>query len=260
MAGFQSFLFTARAVMMRLAFFTICLAALAALAATLLAALGIWPWLSLQAGIGGEVHPNAGMAAQIMLTVLALMLVFFLPASGRILALETSHRRFALNMEDVLRAYQLAHAADRAGLFTLASEFDAVKERIAYLRDHPDLAGLEPDVLEAAAQMSQISGELAKTYSDEKVARARQFLKQRQEEIEAFKARLEDAKVITQELRQWTRDVEVEESIAKSHLARLRGELFELLPELSAQLQTPPDGSGPEAGSVVPIQPPRRAD
>ncbi|WP_264213131.1 DNA repair protein [Leisingera thetidis] len=258
MAGFQSILFTAQTAMMRLSFLMVCLAALAALAATGLSALGIWPWLSLQAGIGAGVSPQAGMAAQIMLTAVAVMLAFFLPASGRILALENSHRRFSLRMEDVLQAYQLAHAADRTGVFTLASEFDAVKERLAFLRTHPDLAGLEPDVLEVASQMSQVSQELADTYSDAKVARARTFLTQRQEELDTFKARLEDAQIIMHELRQWTRDVEIEESIAKSHLGRLRGELFELLPELSAQLQTPPDGSDPEAGSVVPIQPPRR--
>ncbi|WP_019295938.1 MULTISPECIES: hypothetical protein [unclassified Leisingera] len=260
MAGIQSILFTAQTALMRLSFLMICLGAAAALTATVLAALGIWPWLSLQAGLGADIHPQAGMMAQIALTALAVMLVFFLPANGRVLALEHSHRRFALNMEDVKQAYQLAHAGDRAGVFTLASEFDAVKERLAFLRDHPDLQGLEPDVLETAAQMSQVSRELAETYSDAKVARARMFLKQRQEELETFKARLEDAQIIMHELRQWTRDVEIEESIAKSHLGRLRGELFELLPELSAQLQGQPDGSDPEGGSVVPIQPPRRAD
>lgn len=260
MAGIQSILFNAQTLVMRLAYYLICLAALAALAATALAALGIWPWLSLEAGLGTRPLPQAGMIAQAGLTLLMVVLVFFLPASGRMLALENSHRRFALSMEDVQHAYRLAHAADRAGTFALASEFDAVKERITFLRAHPDLAGLEPDVLETAAQMSQVSRELAKTYSEEKVTRARTFLKQRQEELETFQARLEDAKIIMQELRQWARDVEVEESIAKSHLARLRGELFELLPELSAQLQNPPDGSDPQPGSVVPIQPPRRAD
>lgn len=257
MAGLKTFLFTAQTAMMRLCFCAICLSALAALVATGLSALGVWPWLSLQAGFGAEAHPQAGMAAQIGLTLLAVMLVFFLPANGRMLALENSHRRFSLNMEDVLQAYQLAHAGDRAGVFTLASEFDAVKERLAFQRDHPDLAGLEPDVLEVAAQMSQVSRELAETYSDGKVARARAFLTQRQQELDTFKTRLEDAQIIMHELRQWSRDVEIEESIAKSHLGRLRGELFELLPELSAQLQAPPDGSGPETGSVVPIQPPR---
>ncbi|WP_323784064.1 DNA repair protein [Leisingera sp.] len=260
MSGVQSILFTAQTAFMRLTFLLICGGALAALAATGMSAAGLWPWLSLQAGIGAEIHPQAGMAAQIILTALAVMLAFFLPASGRILALENSHRRFSLQMEDVLQAYQLAHAADRAGSFTLASEFDAVKERLAFLRSHPDLAGLEPQVLEVASQMSQVSHELAETYSDAKVARARLFLQQRQEELETFKARLEDARIIMHELRQWTRDVEIEESIAKSHLGRLRGELFELLPELSAQLQGLPDGTDPQPGSVVPIQPPRRAD
>ncbi|UWQ31435.1 DNA repair protein [Leisingera sp. M527] len=260
MSGVQSILFTAQTAFMRLTFLLICFGALAALAATGLSASGVWPWLSLQAGVGADIYPQAGMAAQITLTALAVMLAFFLPANGRILALETSHRRFSLQMEDVLQAYQLAHAADRAGIFTLASEFDAVKERLAFLRSHPDLAGLEPQVLEVASQMSQVSHELAETYSDAKISRARLFLQQRQEELETFKARLEDAQIVMHELRQWSRDVEIEESIAKSHLGRLRGELFELLPELSAQLQSPPDGSDPHPGSVVPIQPPRRAD
>jgi predicted nucleic acid-binding Zn-ribbon protein len=105
-----------------------------------------------------------------------------------------------------------------------------------------------------------VSQDLASTYSDANVERARTFLKQRQEELDAFQARLEDAKMVMHELRQWTRDVEIEESLAKSHLGRLREELFELLPELSAQLQGPPDGTDPETSSVVAMKPPRRAD
>ena len=42
-------------------------------------------------------------------------------------------------MEDIARAYHLCHTADRAGVFTLSSEFDSVRERLAYQRDHPDL-------------------------------------------------------------------------------------------------------------------------
>jgi len=66
----------------------------------------------------------------------------------------------------------------------MSSEFDAVRERLAYLRDHPDLDSLEPQVLELAAQMSHQSRELSDIYNDEKVTRAKTFLKQRQEEAE----------------------------------------------------------------------------
>lgn len=235
-----------------------CLFALFALA---MAALGQWPWLMIEAGFGAETLPQAGIYAQIGLTFLLLLLLFYLPTNGRIMALEHSHRQFHMGMEDITRAYRAAHAADRAGVFQIASEFDAVRERLDFLRSHPELATLEPEVIELAAQMSQISHELAETYSDAKVDRARLFLRQRQEELEAFQTRFEDAKIIMHELRQWTRDLEIEESIAKSHLARLRDELFELLPELSAQLQGPPDGSDPDQTSVVPMQPsPRRRE
>lgn len=251
-------LFQIQALFLRLTLFFICMAALAAVAATALSTAGLWPWLDLDAGIGGVPYPQAGMIAQIALTALLVMLAFYLPANGRILALERSHRSFSLQMEDVARAYAAVHAADRKGTFDLASEFDAVKNRMAFLKDHPDLGSLEPEVLEVAAQMSQVSHELAETYSDANVARARTFLKQRQEEAAQLAARLEDAKVILHELEQWTRDVEIEESIARSQMLRLREELFELLPELSAQLQD----SGREGArpSVVPLAKPRGSE
>lgn len=244
---------------LRLTFFLICAAAFLAVAATILSALGVLPWLSMQAGFGtGAV--DAGVYIQIGLTCLILMLAFYLPSSARMMALENTHRKFAMNMRDIVDAYRTAHAADRSGAFALASEFDAVKERMAFLRDHPDLQALEPQILELAAQMSQVSQELADTYGEAKVTRARTFLQQRQEEIEQFQQRIEDAQTIQHELRQWTRDIEIEESIAKSQLKRLRDELFELLPELSAQLQPPPDGSDPSASSVIAMSPPRAAE
>ncbi len=245
---------------LRLTFFMICAAALCAVVTTSLSALGVLPWLSLQAGFGQTGVIDAGVFVQIGLTCLILMLAFYLPSSARMMALENTHRKFSLNMHDIVDAYQIAHAADRSGAFALASEFDAVKERMAFLRDHPDLQALEPEVLETAAQMSQISQELAETYGEARVERARTFLKQRQEEVELFQQRIEDAQTILHELGQWTRDIEIEESIAKSQLTRLRDELFDLLPELSAQLQTPPDGSDPSKSSVIAMSPPRAAE
>lgn len=259
MAALHSISIQFQNLFLRLTFFLICSAALFAVTATLLSATNVWPWVILPVTLDGKNIPDAGMYIQIGLTALVLMLAFYLPSNARIMALENAHRKFSLQMQDVIDAYQIAHAADRSGAFALSSEFDAVKERMAFLRDHPDLQALEPDILELAAQMSHVSHELAETYGDAKVARARGFLQQRQEEVELFQQRIEDAQTILHELRQWTRDVEIEESIVKSQLTRLRHELFELLPELSAQLQTPPDGTDPTAPSVIAMSPPPRA-
>ncbi|WP_176440892.1 DNA repair protein [Oceanicola sp. 22II-s10i] len=208
------------------------LLALSLVTVTLLCAFGVLPWPELALAWNGAPVEGAGMWALIGLTVLAIGLCSFVPSNGRIMALETSHRNFHISMHDVAHAYHKAHAADREGVFRMSHEFDAVRERIAFLRDHPDLDGLEPEILEAAAQMSQVSHELASIYSEEKVNRARTFLKQRQEEIEQFNDRLDTAKAITNDLRRWLDAVEMEESIARSQLDRMLAELDDLLPEL----------------------------
>jgi len=231
---FRSTLRALRTIAQVCALALICLAALAATASTALAAAGVLPWLTLEAGAGGAAWPGAGVAAQLGLTGLLVALCFFLPSNGRILALETSHRKFEMQMQDVARAYHAAHAADRAGTFRLSSEFDAVKERLAWLRGHPDLERLEPGVLELAAQMSHVSRELAETYSDEAVTRARDFLVQRQHEIDRFESRIEEATLIVNDLRRWQEAVELDEAGAQARLDRLRETLGEVLPEILA--------------------------
>ncbi|MFK7835064.1 MAG: DNA repair protein [Sulfitobacter sp.] len=218
--------------MQRLALVVFVLAALALLGASVMAALGQWSWISLPLQYQGLPVENAGMYVQIGLTVIAVGLCFFLPSNRRIMQLENSHRRFSIGMEDVARAYAAVHAADRAETFQLSSEFDAVRERLAYLRDHPDLSLLEPALLEVAAQMSHISRELAEVYSDDKISRARAFLKERQQEIALFNERLEQAKGISTDLKHWVHEVELEESVAVAQLERLRAEMQEILPEL----------------------------
>lgn len=226
----------------RLAVFIFVLSALGLSAVTIAAFFGLAPWLEFHASFGGVTYENAGQIAQIGLTVLAVLLCFFLPANARIMTLENSHRRFSLGMNDVARAYAAAHSADRTGTFQLSSEFDAVRERLAYLRDHPDLGGLEPDLLEVAAQMSHISRELSDVYSDDKVARARAFLTQRQQEVETFNARLDQAKQISRELKHWAHEVDLEESVASSQLQRLRDDLRDVLPELGLEEMIRRDG------------------
>lgn len=231
------------AVLQRLAAAMIVLSALALVAATTAAAFGALPWLDLDVGFGGVPFANGGQIAQIGGTVLAVLLCFYLPANARLMALETSHRRFDIGMQDIARAYHAAHAADRAGVFRLASEFDAVRERLSWLREHPDLGSLEPELLEVAAQMSHISQELADIYSEEKVARARAFLRQRQEEVAAFNDRIEHAKEVIRDLRHWAHEVDLEENVAASQLARLREDLLAALPELGIEEVLRADGT-----------------
>lgn len=206
--------------------------ALALLAYTVACAAGRAEWLSLPLTFGATTFEGGGMVLQTGMTALAVGLCFFLPSNARIMALETSHRRFHIGMQDVARAYQVAHAADRKGVFTLGSEFDSVRERMAHLREHPDLSDLEPSVLEIAAQMSHLSRDLARVYSDRNVARARDFLIQRQQEVEDFNRRLDHAKTVATDMRRWLDRVEMDEAVAASQLDRLCDELTGILPEL----------------------------
>ncbi len=139
-------------------------------------------------------------------------------------------------MEDVAKAYAIAHAQDRSGVFKLSGEFDAVRERLGFLRDQPDLAQLEPSMLEAASQMSHISAELAATYSDRKVERARTVLKERQHEIGEFNQRLEEAKIVSTELKGWLGQVEMDESVARAQIDRLVDDLADVLPALGLEV------------------------
>jgi hypothetical protein len=242
-AQVESVLTLIGALFQRLAAIVLVLSALGLVAATAAAAFGGLPWLQIEAGYGGRTYENAGQIAQIGMTLLAVLSCFYLPSNARIMALETSHRRFDIGMQDIARAYHAAHAADREGVFRLSSEFDSVRERLAWLREHPDLGALEPGLLEVAAQMSHVSQELADIYSEEKVERARAFLRQRQEEVAAFNDRIARAKAVSQELRHWAHEVELEESVAASQLARLREEIQAVLPELGVEEILRADGT-----------------
>jgi hypothetical protein len=121
-------------------------------------------------------------------------------------------------------------------VFTFSSEFDAVRARIAYLRDHPDLSRLEPEVLEVAAQMSQQSRHLADVYSDEKVTRAKAFLEQRQVEAEDQQQKIVEALHAVHEIGKWAQQVDLEESVVASQLAQLDERLQLALPALGYTL------------------------
>jgi hypothetical protein len=208
---------------------------------TILCALGFASWFSLTATFGELTFPEAGYYLQLTISALVGSLLFFIPANARIFALEQSHRNFQINMEDISRAYHHVHTADRAGMFTLSSEFDAVRERLSYLRDHPDLDRLEPGVMEVAAQMSQQARHLADVYNVDKVARAKDFLRQRQEEAELQQERIVEALHACTEVRKWAQQVELEESIVASQLAQLDEQLQAALPALGYSLEHEPE-------------------
>jgi hypothetical protein len=236
--SFQSAALRVTQVFHALSLFLISAVALAALGISVLSALGVIPWLTMTLAFGDYVFPQAGMAVQLTVTAILCLMLFFVPASVRVLNLERAHRDFRVSMQDVARAYHAAHTADRAGVFTLSSEFDQVRERLAYLRDHPDMGMLESDILTLAAQMGTQARHLADVYSDAKVARAKDFLTQRQTEAEAQQARIVEALHVVREIRRWADQVETEESIVASQLAQLDEQLQAILPALGYDFQT----------------------
>lgn len=228
---------------------TLCL-----IAASSLAALGVLPWPRLSLGFGASELPNAGMWAQLGLTAFSALLCLFLPANTRMARLERSHRTFAMGLEDVAHAYRLAHAADRAGVFALSAEFENMRARLNHLRQHPDLAHLEPELLQLAAAMSFQTRDLARTYSDARVSRARDFLRQRQEEVQALTDRITLARQTTDELRRWLTDIEAEERLAEQQIKRLEADLREILPQLGYALEV----DDPRDATVVQLPKPAK--
>lgn len=230
-----------------LAFGLILLLALGALAVLALTLAGILPPLELTLRLAGQPVPNAGLWLEGTLAALFLLLTAFLPAAGRTLRLERTHRDFTMRMEDVAAAYATAHRADREGIFTLSAEFDSVRERLHHLRQHPDLGNLEPEILELAAQMSHISRDLAKVYSDDKVTRARTFLTQRQQEVAQTRDRIRLAQYAANELKRWLQDVEADERLVTAQIERLDQDLREVLPALGYAVEDVPANVVPMA-------------
>ncbi len=239
--GFHSLALAVVRLLQSLAFIILIAITIFMLAWTALAAFGVWPWLGVSLRLGDTAIPNAGQSVQIGLTAFSIALCVFLPANARILKLEKAHRTFAVDMEDIAKAYQISHQSDRKGVFTLSEQFDTVRERLLHLRNHPDLGHLEPEILDLAAQMSFQSRDLAKVYSEDKVARAQVFLTHRQQEAEQMADRLTAARHTCDELRRWLEDVEAEERVAAQQLKRLEADLFELLPRLGYELDADPN-------------------
>lgn len=208
----------------------------AASIATLLAMTGLLPWLPLNLTSTTGDSLLIGPWVQVLGTVFLLGLCAFLPGVHQIQSLEKSHREFKLSMDDVARAYQISHATDRSGTFTLSAEFEDMRDRLDTMRRHPDLGHLEPEILEVAAQMSHVTRDLALIYSEKKVARAKDFLRQRQHELDAFSEKLGLALRVTQDLQRWQKDVEASELEVNRQVDRLEKDLQEILPQLGYEM------------------------
>lgn len=198
------------------------------LVATTAAALGLIPWAELPVSFAGVTVPWAGQAAQIGLSVFFLLLAVYVPTNRHVMTLEATHRKFSLSMDDITRAYQAAHFADRRKAFEMKREFDAVRERYEFLSKHPDLPEIDAELLTVAAQMSEQSRELANSFSEARVQRAEESLRQRKQDAEELQSRIEVANAASRELRRQIEDVEFSEGSAASQLALLREELAEL--------------------------------
>jgi hypothetical protein len=197
---------------------------------------GLVPWLSLTGTGEGSHSFSIGVGVQLVLTTILASLCFFLPTNRRVLQLEASHRSFHVGMDDVRCAYEAMHNADRAGVFKLKGEFDSMRERLTRLRAHPELGRLEPEILELAAQMSFMSRDLAKIYSDEGVARARSFLAERHNEAERLQLQIREAGLVARELRLALDQVEAEENSTRLALDQLRDNLQTILPQIGLHL------------------------
>ncbi len=225
--------FTAIGQLLAISVFSI--AGLALLIATGLACAGVLPWLQLDATYYDQPLENAGMAFQIGVTVLVLLLAVYVPTNRHVMMLEASHRDFAISMDDVTRAYQAVHLSDRKQAFEMEREFDAIRERFEYLRTHPDLPEIDAELLTIAAQMSQQSRDLARTFSEEQVARARDSLAQRKKDAEELESRIQSAAAASRELRREIEDVEFAEGSAASQMKRLRDVLAELEARIASE-------------------------
>lgn len=239
MNDFKSMMRVCIALMQRLSLILFAALALGLIVTTALATLGAVPWVTLPLEWNGAAIPAAGLYAQVGLTIFALSLCFFLPANWRMMRLEDSHRRFELGVNDITRAYHAAHAADRDGLFRTQDAFDDMRDRVSFMRDHPDLGHLEPEILDLAAKMSHISRDLADAYCDDRVSRARSFLKERQYEVDRFNDRLAHARAIHSEFSNWITRIELDENVARAQMERLLDELETLLPELNKPTPVP---------------------
>jgi FtsZ-binding cell division protein ZapB len=153
-----------------------------------------------------------------------------------------------MNMQDVQQAYYNAFAADRTRMFSLASEFDAIRARFEYLKSLPDFARVKPEILTIAAQMGYLSRDLAAATSEVQIEQATTFLLQRQQEIETWKTRIDNLRQLEGQIRGAANELTMEEASLASQGQRYVDEIQRLLAQMGYEIV-------PATSNVVSITP-----
>ena len=246
---FQGPMAICAAVTMRLTQTILLLAALAACAAVGLAVAEAVPWLTLPLTFTDGTVVEAGPGVQVGLAALLVTLCGTMPAGVRVLRLETSHRSFQTSMEDVAHAFYVAHAADRRGVFRIPTEFDAVRERLSFLRHHPGPG--------RAAAGRPGAGRPDEPYRPRPWPRSiptRRWPRRASASCSAATRRpawrptRSRAMRVTKDIARDLRDVESAEDLASERILELRAELDVLLPRLGLER----DGASVAAGPPPP--------
>jgi hypothetical protein len=104
--------------------------------------------------------------------------------------------------------------------------------------------------------MSQQSHRLAQIYNADRVARARTFLAQRQEEAAQQEQRIEEALGICREITRWHDQVQIAEAVVASRLAQLDEQLQAVLPALGYGFGAAPQPARGRNATEAPAAPP----
>ena len=182
-----------------------------------------------------------------LMTLLSVSGLYFV--AGNPLKQKMLRSRFEINMEDVGRAYYAAHSADREGVFRLTEQYDSVLERLRWLQQQPDFAELNHEVLVVAAQMSELSRTLAERFSERNVDRAKAFLAEREEQMEAVGTLVSQTIETLTIIRLRTQKLNEEDVKNATLLKELDAEFSALLKPLGYQLVRPT-----EADNIVPLK------
>ncbi len=158
-----------------------------------------------------------------------------LPGQRRVLELEILHREFALKQEDVVNALYIFFQEDRAGVFKLKEQHDAVMERVRFALQHSDLHAMDHEVLEAAAMVSTRLSGLAQHFSTEKVAAAWKSLDVAQQQSALLEQTITELQNSQPELRRLEQTLSLKAATQQSQLQMLTDKLAGVVEQVDSE-------------------------
>jgi ribosome-associated toxin RatA of RatAB toxin-antitoxin module len=175
-----------------------------------------------------------------MLLLMTALIVLALAYSYRsALTIEVTRTNFQINMEDVMHAFARIFEADRNGMFHLPQQFDAINERLSWVRQQPEFQESEHAVLLLAAEMSVASQNLDHAYGEEVIESAQTLLAQRETQLNQLEVQLREVRAIAAEITPLLRGLEDREDRVRSAHQRELALLQERLAPHGYQLTTP---------------------